>query len=68
MRDDVAGDLWDLTPEQAYVRTRVRTARDATGALTYQGDHAKVLATMADQVLVDVVSGDTATVGHLFGV
>ena len=29
VRDDVAGDLRDLTPEQAYVRTRVRTARDA---------------------------------------
>ena len=65
VRDDVAADLWNLTPPQAYVKTRIRTQRDVAGNLTYVGDHQAVLRAMRDLPLLDVVSGETSTVGQL---
>jgi len=68
VRDDVAADLWDLTPAEAYVRSRFRTARDRTGALAYTGDdHQALLASMRDLPLHDLRAGEQRSVGAVFG-
>jgi hypothetical protein len=69
VREDIAGDLWSLSPAEAYVRSRVRTARDRHGALTYTGsDHRALLTSMSDRTVVDVESGQDRTIGDLYGV
>ena len=69
VREDIAGDLWSLSPAQTYVRSRVRTARDRNGALTYTGsDHTALLTSMSDQTVVDVESGQERTIGKVYGV
>jgi hypothetical protein len=69
VRDDVAGDLWSLSPSEAYIRSRVRTARDRNGDLTYTGsDHTALLASMADRHVVDVETGDEHTIADIYQV
>jgi hypothetical protein len=49
VREDIAGDLWNLTPEAAFVPSRIRIARGPGGELTYTGeDHMRVLRSMRD--------------------
>ena len=68
VRDDKAGDLWDLSATDAYVRSRYRTVRDSDGGLTFTGDdHAALLASMADRPVVLVADGSTRTIGSLYG-
>jgi hypothetical protein len=67
VREDVAGDLWNRTPAEAYVRSRVRTARDRNGALTYAGaDHATLLQAMADLHVIDVETGQDRTIADIY--
>ena len=67
VREDVAGDLWNRTPAEAYVRSRVRTARDRNGALTYTGaDHATLLQAMADLHVIDVETGQDRTLADIY--
>ncbi|MER5178811.1 hypothetical protein ABT009_10640 [Streptomyces sp. NPDC002896] len=69
VRNDIAGDLWDLTPEQAFVRSRFRTARDTEGKLTYTGDdHAKLLHSMRDRLVHVVDEGRDLSIAEAFGV
>ena len=65
VRNDVAGELWDLKPQEAFVKARIRTQRNRAGHLTYNGDHDAIRREMQDQLLVDVVSGQQMTVGEL---
>ena len=65
VRSDVVGDLPDLTPRAAYVRSRHRETRDKDGNLTYLRDRPAKLALIADQVLIDVRSGSVGTVRDL---
>ena len=65
VRDDVAGDLPDLSGPEAWVATPVRQAHDANGHLTYLSGIAAQRQVIADLPLVDVVSGSTLTVGEL---
>src|SRR5665213_504372 len=67
VREDVASNLWTRTSAEAYVRSRVRTARDRNGDLTYAGsDHAASLAAMADLHVIDVETGADSTIGEIY--
>ncbi|MFE9092939.1 hypothetical protein [Streptomyces sp. NPDC007264] len=67
VRDDVAGDLWNLTPEAAFVPSRVRIARDVDGELSYTGDdHARLLYSMRDLELYLVQERRNASVAEAF--
>lgn len=68
VRRDVAGHLWDLTPAEAYVQSRIRTSRGPDGALTFDPDHGNALERMRDLPLHDVVSGQVLPVRDVFGV
>ena len=65
VREDVAGDLPDLSGPEAWVATPVRQARDASGRLTYLTGLAAQRKVIADLPLVDVVTGSALTVGDL---
>ena len=65
VRDDVAGDLPDLSGRKAWVATPVRQARDASGKLTYLSGLAAQRRLIADLPLIDVVDGSTRTVADL---
>lgn len=67
VRNDIAGDLWSLTPSAAYVRSRVRTARNRDASLAFTGDdHAAVLSSMREKQVVVVDSGETRTIREVF--
>lgn len=67
VRDDVAGDLWNLAPEAAFVRSRVRIARGIDGGLSYTGDdHAQLLYSMRDMELHLVDEQRNVTVAEAF--
>jgi len=69
VRDDVAGDLWDLTPAEAHVPARIRNARDRSGERTYTGDdHVVLLRSMRDQPVHVVHEGRSRTIADVFGV
>ncbi|MBA2945193.1 hypothetical protein [Streptomyces himalayensis] len=69
VRNDVAGHLWDLSPSQAFVRSRVRTARGADGKLTYTGDdHGQVLHSMRDKLLHVVDMRSNLPIAEVFGI
>jgi hypothetical protein len=69
VRDDVAGDLWNLTPEAAYVRSRVRTARGADGELAYTGDdHARLLRSMRDRKVHLVNEQRDASIAEVYAI
>ena len=65
VRDDVAGDLPDLSGHEAWVATPVRQARDASGRLTYLTGLAAQRQVIAGLPLVDVITGSALTVGDL---
>jgi hypothetical protein len=65
VRSDVAGTLEPLTPEEAYVVSRFRSARDKHGRLGYLSGHRAIRALIADLPLVDVATGVSLTVGEL---
>jgi hypothetical protein len=67
VRDDVAADLWDLTPEEAFVQARFRAARGKNGALAFTGsDHRALLRSMRDRSLVRVDTDSVITIGDLY--
>ena len=69
VREDIAGDLWNLTPEAAFVRSRVRTARGPDGELTYTGDdHALLLRSMRDLMVHVVDERKEVPIAEAFGV
>ena len=68
VRDDVAGDLWDLAPAEAYVRSRYRTGRNPDGTLAYTGDdHEAVLRGLRDLPVHDVTDGSERPIGAVYG-
>ncbi|MFD9482972.1 hypothetical protein [Streptomyces sp. NPDC059991] len=69
VREDVAGDLWNLTPRAAFVRSRVRTARGPDGELTYTGDdHERLLRSMRDLTVHLVDERADVSIAEAFGV
>jgi len=62
VRDDVAGDLPDRSPAEAYVRTRVREAKDTARRLTYRVEEALRAPTFQSLPLIDVKTGEALTV------
>jgi hypothetical protein len=65
VRDDVAGDLPNLTGKDAWVETPIRQARDESGKLTYLSGLGPQRRVIAGLPLVDVVSGAKLSVGDL---
>jgi hypothetical protein len=65
VRDDVAGDLADLSGAEAWVETPVRQARDEKGELTYVTGQGAQRSLIAHLPLVDVTTGDSLAVGDL---
>ena len=59
VRNDVAGDLPDLDPEEAYVRSRFRQARGPRGKLLGRDDHDLAPGLIGDLPVHDVVTGNT---------
>jgi hypothetical protein len=69
VRDDIAGDLWNLTPAEAYVPSKFRTVRTASGTLAYTGsDHTALLRSMRDRPLHDLESATNRSIADLYGV
>jgi hypothetical protein len=68
VREDLLGPLRPVTAEQAYVRSRFRTARDATGALTFQTDHRALLQAIRDRVLYEIETGRERAIAEIYGV
>ncbi|MFI9076819.1 hypothetical protein ACIGW8_10025 [Streptomyces sioyaensis] len=69
VREDVAGDLWNMTPAAAFVRSRVRTVRGPDGGLTYTGDdHGQVLRSMRDLTVHVVDERRDLPIAEAFGV
>ncbi|GAA3813637.1 hypothetical protein GCM10022206_60240 [Streptomyces chiangmaiensis] len=67
VRDDVAGNLWNLSPEAAFVRSRVRIARGIDGELSYTGDdHTQLLYSMRDLELYLVHEQRNVSVAEAF--
>jgi hypothetical protein len=65
VRDDVAGDLPDLSGPEAWVVTPVRQARDEGGNLTYLGGVGRQRGLIAGLPLVDVITGSMLSVAEL---
>ena len=63
VRSDVGGALPDLTPQEAYVRSVFREARDTDGELLYIDPHRDGVRLIAEMPLVDVLSGESCLVG-----
>ena len=68
VRDDVMGPLSPLSAVDAWVESRFRSSRDASGELTYVADHRERLRLIRDLPLVDVRGGDTSSIAHLYAV
>ncbi|MFI5677341.1 hypothetical protein [Streptomyces cellulosae] len=69
VREDVAGGLWNLAPQAAFVRSRVRTARGPDGELTYTGDdHVQLLRSMRDLTVHLVDERADVSIAEAFGV
>ncbi len=64
VRRDVLGDLAELTPPEGFVDARFRDSRDRKGHLTYVGGRDARMAAIADQPIVDVVTGAMTVVGQ----
>jgi hypothetical protein len=65
VRRDLLGDLQSLSSQEGWVDARFRESRDSSGNLSYVGDRAGRLALIADQPLVNVETGELATVRSL---
>jgi hypothetical protein len=65
VRRDVLGDLEPQSVADAYVASRFRESRDASGALTYVGPHEERRSLIAELPLIDVMTGEQTTVGAL---
>jgi hypothetical protein len=65
VRDDVAGNLPNLSGPDAWVETPIRQARDERGVLTYLTGLGPQRTLIAGLPLVDVVSGVKLSVGDL---
>lgn len=66
VRKDVIGRLTPLRPDQAYVRSRYRIARDEAANLSRLRDHTDQLRLLAELPLDDLKNGRTVTVGQIF--
>jgi len=66
VRDDVAGDLPNLTAEQGFVENRFRTSRSESGALDFETDRLAKLRRISDLPLVDVTTGATCSVASVY--
>jgi hypothetical protein len=68
VRRDVLGDLPEVSVEQAYAPSRFRESRGPDGELSYVSDHHHRRALIAQMPVVDVVTGQTTTIGARVGV
>jgi hypothetical protein len=68
VRRDVLGDLPEVSVGDAYAPSRFRESRGPDGELSYVSSHADRLAIMAEMPVVDVISGETTTIGDRLGV
>ena len=59
VREDVAGDLPNLTAEQGFVESRFRTSRGNAGLLDFETDRKTKLQRISDLPLMDVTTGAT---------
>lgn len=67
VRNDVRGDLPELTAQEGYVPSRFRASLDEEGNLTYIDRHVDRLQVISGMEVLDVVSGNLCTVKSLFG-
>jgi hypothetical protein len=62
VREDIAGDLPALSAQDGYMEARFRESRNADGQLTYLTARRDRLLAIADQNVVDVVSGELVSI------
>jgi hypothetical protein len=62
VRNDLAGDVAEVTVGRAWRASRYRESRAPDGSLSYVTDHADRLALIADLPLVDVITGSQVLV------
>ena len=67
VREDVAGNLPDLSPEKAYLPTKVRESRDPSGALSYMDPFQEGLRSMANLPVWDVRREQMTTLREIMG-
>jgi hypothetical protein len=65
VRDDIAGNLPNLTAPEGWRESRFRNSRDGSGRQTYLGSHVERLALIEDMPLIDVSTGQNILVGDL---
>ena len=68
VRDDVAGDLPNLTAEQGFVQSRFRTSRSDAGVLDFETDRQAKLRRISDLSLLDITTGATRSVASVYDV